>query len=531
MICRFSMNVHALSVFTSSDCKFFTLKKAVFQEFAAKGSPKLRKIFDKYAMHKTTTGAINEFYMSSGQFVDALREEVMTNKELNPDDWKEKLRFIEDIAEACAQGELIPFPEFIKRVALMNKDFPEGQIAFRLFNDGTEGIVKRSFFREVLIDVLKPDTCPFDIFSAVSMSPFGRDKILHIDEFMKWFQKSGKLNWKTNDKILALREAIDETCEESYCRHRRIGVEEMLSEDGLTSVRAINSGYSPFPVTYLFAGGVAGIISRTLCFPLTRLKILMQADLIQSTKLAFGGSSPFFQQSFFQGNCSNLFRTVSHMGLQFYTYECLSQTQGKDNLGLPQRFLYGGIAGLTALSLTYPLDVVRTYMVVATPAQQLKNFSTLETFLNIIKQEGTRSLFKGYVPAAAHVFPFVATEFCTYEFAKSFFSLNPLFAGTIAGTAASAATFPLEVVRRRLQVQNFVKNQNNYSGLFNGLKTIFQQQGIAGLYQGFVPSLLRVAPAVGVSFFTYESSLPFFRDMFEDHRFERNYHYPEVVPH
>ncbi|KAF8160604.1 mitochondrial substrate/solute carrier [Crassisporium funariophilum] len=43
-----------------------------------------------------------------------------------------------------------------------------------------------------------------------------------------------------------------------------------------------------------------------------------------------------------------------------------------------------------------------------------------------------------------------------------------------------------------------------YSGAIDALRSILRVEGVAGLYRGLWPNLLKVAPSIATSFFTYE---------------------------
>jgi len=46
----------------------------------------------------------------------------------------------------------------------------------------------------------------------------------------------------------------------------------------------------------------------------------------------------------------------------------------------------------------------------------------------------------------------------------------------------------------------------HYTGMFNAVKVIFAKEGIRGFFKGMLPNYLKVAPATGASFVTYEWS-------------------------
>ena len=64
---------------------------------------------------------------------------------------------------------------------------------------------------------------------------------------------------------------------------------------------------------------------------------------------------------YFKGNGAQMVRIFPYAGIQFYTYEhyrkALPQLFGESEV---TRFLSGSMAGVTAVCVTYPLDLVRS---------------------------------------------------------------------------------------------------------------------------------------------------------------------------
>jgi hypothetical protein len=84
--------------------------------------------------------------------------------------------------------------------------------------------------------------------------------------------------------------------------------------------------------------------------------------------------------------------------------------------------------------------------------------------------------------------------------------LNPLErlgAGAVAGIIAMSATYPLDMVRGRLTVQE--AGQEQYRGIHHAATTIIRREGLMALYKGWVPSVIGVIPYVGLNFAVYES--------------------------
>lgn len=75
--------------------------------------------------------------------------------------------------------------------------------------------------------------------------------------------------------------------------------------------------------------------------------------------------------------------------------------------------------------------------------------------------------------------------------------------GRLAGLASSAATFPFEVVRKRMMVGAVVgkRTPRNFG---HTVQLILEEEGVRGLYQGIAASSLKVMPASGLSWMFYE---------------------------
>ena len=68
----------------------------------------------------------------------------------------------------------------------------------------------------------------------------------------------------------------------------------------------------------------------------------------------------------------------------------------------------------------------------------------------------------------------------------------------IAGVMAATATFPLEVVRRRMMAG--IVSGNPITAIY----TIYQTQGISALFAGCTMNWIKLAPSAGLSFYVYE---------------------------
>ena len=82
--------------------------------------------------------------------------------------------------------------------------------------------------------------------------------------------------------------------------------------------------------------------------------------------------------------------------------------------------------------------------------------------------------------------------------------------GSGAGICAKVIVYPLDMVKKRLQIVGFAKGRaafgatRTYQGLIHCLKTVVIEEGARGLYKGLWPSVVKAMVTVGCSFWAYE---------------------------
>lgn len=74
-----------------------------------------------------------------------------------------------------------------------------------------------------------------------------------------------------------------------------------------------------------------------------------------------------------------------------------------------------------------------------------------------------------------------------------------LSCGTVSTTCGQLVTYPLALVRTRLQANP--DKRNTMTGLF---RQIIDKEGFFGLYRGMALNFVKVVPAVAISYVIYE---------------------------
>ncbi|KAH8945908.1 hypothetical protein BDL97_12G065100 [Sphagnum fallax] len=285
-------------------------------------------------------------------------------------------------------------------------------------------------------------------------------------------------------------------------------------------------------VSQLVAGGVAGAFSKTCTAPLARLTILFQVQGMNTGGAKLSPPSILKEASrvlreegvraFWKGNGVTIVHRLPYSSINFFAYEQYKMTLrrilgiegNKESLGVGMgtRLLAGGGAGITAASLTYPLDLVRTRLAAQTKDMYYRGIT--HALLTISREEGLRGLYKGLGPTLMGVGPNIAINFCVYETLKAMWvaqrpDTSPIIVslacGSLAGICSSSATFPIDLVRRRMQLEGAGGRALIYKrGLAGTFKQIMQEEGLFGLYRGILPEYYKVIPSVGIVFMTYE---------------------------
>ncbi|XP_013786684.1 calcium-binding mitochondrial carrier protein SCaMC-2-like [Limulus polyphemus] len=267
---------------------------------------------------------------------------------------------------------------------------------------------------------------------------------------------------------------------------------------------------------HLVAGGIAGAVSRTFTAPLDRLKVFLQVKGAEfaSVRSCFvhmlheGGI-----HSLWRGNGINVLKIAPESALKFMAYEQAkrfirsTRDSGRD-LGILERFIAGSLAGGFSQTVIYPLEVLKTRLALRKTGQYYGIWDAANKLYN---NGGIKNFYRGYVPNLLGILPYAGIDLAIYETLKKMYLrqhskqedpgvLVLLACGTISSSCGQIASYPLALVRTRLQVQENT-SENSMVSVFRG---IVQREGFSGLYRGMTPNFMKVAPAVSISYVVYE---------------------------
>ncbi|KAM9841861.1 LOW QUALITY PROTEIN: calcium-binding mitochondrial carrier protein SCaMC-2-B [Aulostomus maculatus] len=270
---------------------------------------------------------------------------------------------------------------------------------------------------------------------------------------------------------------------------------------------------------HLVAGGGAGAVSRTCTAPLDRLKVLMQVHASKSNSMRMAGG--FVQmireggmRSLWRGNGINVIKIAPESAIKFMSYEQIKRIIGsnQETLGITERLVAGSLAGVIAQSSIYPMEVLKTRLALGKTGQY---WGIMDCAKHILQKEGVAAFYKGYIPNMLGIIPYAGIDLAVYETLKNSWlqrfatdSADPgvfvlLACGTTSSTCGQLASYPLALVRTRMQAQATLEGgpQMSMTSLF---RHIVRTEGAMGLYRGLAPNFMKVIPSVSISYVVYE---------------------------
>ncbi|PWN88972.1 mitochondrial carrier [Acaromyces ingoldii] len=165
------------------------------------------------------------------------------------------------------------------------------------------------------------------------------------------------------------------------------------------------------------------------------------------------------------------------------------------------QFTAGAIAGVSELLLLYPLDTVKTRLMLQTkvevPGAERYN-GMVDAFRKIVASEGAGRLYRGLIPplmleAPKRAVKFAANDFWgkTYRNATGSEKMTQglsVLTGCSAGATESIVVVPFELVKIRLQDR---AQAHLYKGPMDVVQKIVAKDGLLGLYAGLESTFWR----------------------------------------
>ncbi|KAG5683006.1 hypothetical protein PVAND_012318 [Polypedilum vanderplanki] len=282
-----------------------------------------------------------------------------------------------------------------------------------------------------------------------------------------------------------------------------------------------------------FAGGFSGFLTRAFTQPLDCIKVRHQLQLEPIKKDVGAKYTSTLQtlvmmfkeegiRGLWKGHVPGQILSITYGFGQFAAYDQFNRHSRKikffNEHSDVRHIVGGGVAGAFGMSIATPFDVVRTRFIAQDHNRGYRSIA--DAFATILRLEGPRGLFRGLVPSVSAIAPNAAIQFGTYNFILERYTKFMgqetaarhliLISGTMSGIIAKTCIYPLDLTKKRLQIQHFQNNRTTFgknimtTGMFDCLRKTFMEESFSGLYKGLTPAVIKSGMMSGLYFFFYE---------------------------
>lgn len=169
--------------------------------------------------------------------------------------------------------------------------------------------------------------------------------------------------------------------------------------------------------------------------------------------------------SFWRGNFINVLKIAPESAIKFAAYEQVKRLIRQNEtrqMSIYERFIAGACAGGISQTAIYPLEVLKTRLALRKTGQYK---GILDAAVKIYGTEGIRSFYRGYIPNLLGIIPYAGIDLAVYETLKKKYLNNhethdqqPSFllllgCGSVSSTLGQVCSYPLALIRTRLQAQ------------------------------------------------------------------------------
>ncbi|KAG7745805.1 hypothetical protein KL912_004958 [Ogataea haglerorum] len=302
------------------------------------------------------------------------------------------------------------------------------------------------------------------------------------------------------------------------------------------------------PWVHFVAGGLGGMCGAVFTSPFDVVKTRLQSSVFRDAYKSglrnggmLSGAALHFKETLiilrnvytvegpralFKGLGPNLVGVIPARSINFFTYG-YSKDLIKNSVAFKGEesslvhLLAGISAGFVTSTATNPIWLVKTRLQLdRATTKAYKN--SLDCLVKIVRHEGVFALYRGltasYLGSAESTLQWVLyeqmkavirrrSERLQQEGRKPSEMMDWFARSGSAGVAkfvASLITYPHEVVRTRLRQAPSLDGRPKYTGLIQCFKLVIKEEGLASMYGGLTPHLMRTVPNSMIMFGTWE---------------------------
>ncbi|XP_004490409.1 mitochondrial succinate-fumarate transporter 1 [Cicer arietinum] len=296
-----------------------------------------------------------------------------------------------------------------------------------------------------------------------------------------------------------------------------------MKQDAATQDNSNTNSYSKKsipPYMKAISGSLGGIVEASCLQPIDVIKTRLQLDRSGNYKGIVHCGATIVRSEGVRALWKGLTPFATHLTLK-YTLRMGSNAALQSVFKDPEtgkisnhgRLLSGFGAGvLEAVVIVTPFEVVkiRLQQQKGLSHELLKYRGPVHCARMIIKEEGFRGLWAGVTPTIMRN----GTNQSAMFTAKNAFDVllwkknegdgkvllpwQSMISGFLAGTAGPFCTGPFDVVKTRLMAQGKEGGEMKYRGMIHAIRTIYAEEGLAALWKGLLPRLMRIPPGQAI---------------------------------
>lgn len=288
----------------------------------------------------------------------------------------------------------------------------------------------------------------------------------------------------------------------------------------------------------------AGIVGKYIEYPFDTIKVRLQSQP-DGVPLRYTGPLDCFRQSLQSDGFRSLYRGISaplagaavETSSLFFSYRIvknlLQSTVYSDSDALPFSGLLisGAASGAFTSVLLTPIELVKCKMQVPSNSFSGAKPGPLKILATVFRHHGIFGLWRGQMGTLIRETGGSAAWFGSYEGVSALFRKSSsrhqhlsekddagdiplalwqqMLAGAAAGVSYNFIFYPADTIKSRMQTEDIALSGGKRS-FWNVGKSLWQQQGLKGLYRGCGITVARSAPSSAFIFAIYEALCHYF---------------------
>ena len=263
------------------------------------------------------------------------------------------------------------------------------------------------------------------------------------------------------------------------------------------------------------AGALATAIGDFAMHPVDTVKVVQQASgkrvgVFKAIKEIWKTQGI---KGFYQGVVPYLISDGSSGAIKFAAFETLKkyiEDRTPKEWHRAMYFVSAAGAFVACSFVLVPGEVIKCRMQAAATSESVSGIIS-----SIWAKDGLKGFFAGYGATLLRDVPYTMLELGLYENLKVLLKGGDitselsqgeeLFAAGITGAVAASLTTPLDLVKTKLMMQS-TSGGGQYSGVFDVFKSLYETQGVGGLFAGMTARVTWLLPFTVIYLGVYESS-------------------------